>query len=65
MTKGKNQGIIFYPSGSRYRMWSNYSRSKNVPEWQITLLGKFYLSRCPDRYTKAKDSVAELGLSTY
>jgi len=33
MVKGKNQGIIFYPSGSRYRMWSNYNRSKSVPEW--------------------------------
>jgi len=52
-------------SKPRYRMWTNISYVKAQREWQFYLLGKFIITKCPNRYVKAKGSMAELGLKTY
>jgi hypothetical protein len=46
-------------------MWTNISYVKAQREWQFYLLGKFIITKCPNRYVKAKGSMAELGLKTY
>jgi hypothetical protein len=46
-------------------MWTNISYVKAQREWQFYLLGKFIITKCPNRYVKAKGSMKELGLKTY